>query len=36
VSVENAAHMVAGDRNDIFATSVIEFLHRVVPVHGNV
>jgi len=34
VSVENAAHMVAGDRNDIFANAVIEFLHRVVPVHG--
>jgi len=32
VNVENAAHMVAGDRNDIFAGSVIEFLHRVVPV----
>ncbi|MDH3605064.1 MAG: alpha/beta hydrolase, partial [Candidatus Tectomicrobia bacterium] len=34
VSVENAAHMVAGDRNDIFANSVIEFLHRVVPLNG--
>ncbi len=32
VNVGNAAHMVAGDRNDIFATSVIEFLQRVVPV----
>jgi non-heme chloroperoxidase len=31
VNVENAAHMVAGDRNDIFADSVIEFLRRVVP-----
>lgn len=32
VSVENAAHMVAGDRNDIFADSVIDFLSRVAPV----
>jgi pimeloyl-ACP methyl ester carboxylesterase len=31
VNVENAAHMVAGDRNDIFAGAVIEFLTRVVP-----
>ena len=31
VNVANAAHMVAGDRNDIFAESVIEFLKRVVP-----
>lgn len=31
VNVKNAAHMVAGDRNDIFADSVIEFLHRVAP-----
>jgi non-heme chloroperoxidase len=31
VSVENAAHMVAGDRNDIFAGAVIEFLARVAP-----
>ena len=29
-----AGHMVAGDRNDIFAGAVIEFLHRVVPVGG--
>lgn len=34
VNVANAAHMVAGDRNDIFATSVIEFLERVVPPTG--
>jgi hypothetical protein len=27
--------MVAGDRNDIFATAVIEFLARAVPVHGE-
>ena len=32
VNVKNAAHMVAGDRNDIFADSVIEFLRRTVPV----
>ncbi|MBT5110999.1 MAG: alpha/beta hydrolase [Rhodospirillaceae bacterium] len=31
VNVENAAHMVAGDRNDIFADSVIGFLKRVAP-----
>ena len=34
VSVTGAGHMVAGDRNDIFATSVIEFLGRAVPVGG--
>ena len=32
VNVANAAHMVAGDRNDIFADSVIAFLNRVAPV----
>lgn len=31
VNVAGAAHMVAGDRNDIFGTSVIEFLARTVP-----
>lgn len=31
VSVTDAAHMVAGDRNDIFSGAVVEFLHRVVP-----
>lgn len=35
VSVSGAAHMVAGDRNDIFATAVIEFLARTVPVNGE-
>ena len=35
VSVTGAGHMVAGDRNDIFATAVIEFLARAVPVHGQ-
>lgn len=28
VDVENAAHMVAGDRNDVFTDAVIEFLGR--------
>jgi pimeloyl-ACP methyl ester carboxylesterase len=32
VNVKNAAHMVAGDRNDIFADAVIEFLQRTVPI----
>ena len=32
VNVKNAAHMVAGDRNDIFADAVIAFLNRAVPV----
>lgn len=32
VSVKDAAHMVAGDRNDIFAGAVIEFLRRAAPV----
>lgn len=35
VSVEDAAHMVAGDRNDVFGSSVIQFLSRVVPVSGE-
>ena len=35
VNVTDAAHMVAGDRNDIFSDSVIDFLGRVVPVHGE-
>jgi non-heme chloroperoxidase len=32
VNVSGAAHMVAGDRNDIFADAVTDFLTRVVPV----
>jgi non-heme chloroperoxidase len=32
VNVTDASHMVAGDRNDIFASAVIEFLTQVVPV----
>jgi non-heme chloroperoxidase len=32
VNVAGAANMVAGDRNDIFAGAVIDFLSRRVPV----
>jgi len=35
VNVTGAAHMVAGDRNDIFGNAVIEFLSRAVPVGGK-
>lgn len=35
VNVTGAAHMVAGDRNDVFSTSVIDFLQRMVPVDGE-
>jgi pimeloyl-ACP methyl ester carboxylesterase len=35
VNVEGAAHMVAGDRNDIFSGAVIEFLSRTVPPGGE-
>jgi non-heme chloroperoxidase len=35
VNVTGAAHMVAGDRNDIFGNAVIEFLSRAVPVGGT-
>lgn len=35
VNVTDAAHMVAGDRNDIFATAVVDFLTRTVPVDGD-
>jgi non-heme chloroperoxidase len=35
VNVTGAGHMVAGDRNDIFATAVIQFLARAVPVDGE-
>jgi hypothetical protein len=31
VNVISAGHMVAGDRNDVFGTSVIDFLKRAVP-----
>jgi non-heme chloroperoxidase len=30
VDVENAAHMVAGDRNDVFSDAIIDFLSRTV------
>ena len=33
--VGRAAHMVAGDRNDVFAGAVIAFLARTVPVGGE-
>ncbi len=35
VNVTDAAHMVAGDRNDIFGNAVIAFLLRAVPVGGT-
>jgi pimeloyl-ACP methyl ester carboxylesterase len=35
VNVTGAAHMVAGDRNDVFGNAVIEFLERVVPPEGS-
>lgn len=35
VNVADAAHMIAGDRNDAFAAAVIEFLRRTVPVAGQ-
>jgi non-heme chloroperoxidase len=35
VNVTGAAHMVAGDRNDIFSGAVVEFLNRTVPIEGE-
>ncbi|MEQ8663466.1 MAG: alpha/beta hydrolase [Gammaproteobacteria bacterium] len=35
VNITGAAHMVAGDRNDVFADAVIDFLTRTVPVGGT-
>ena len=35
VNVTDAAHMVAGDRNDIFGNAVIAFLSRAVPTDGT-
>ena len=32
VSIPDAAHMVAGDRNDVFGDAVVEFLVRHVPI----
>ncbi|MGH1488438.1 MAG: alpha/beta fold hydrolase [Acidimicrobiales bacterium] len=34
INVKDAAHMVAGDRNDIFGDNVIDFLNRVAPPKG--
>ncbi|AEF88707.1 alpha/beta hydrolase fold protein [Delftia sp. Cs1-4] len=34
VNIASAGHMVAGDRNDTFGKSVVEFLTRVVPAAG--
>lgn len=31
VSIDGAAHMIAGDRNDIFGSAVVDFLRRKVP-----
>lgn len=31
VDVENAGHMVAGDKNDIFTSAVLDFLTRMAP-----
>ena len=35
VNITDAGHMVAGDRNDIFADAVIDFLARTVPIDGD-
>lgn len=35
VDVGGASHMVAGDRNDVFADAVVDFLARTVPVGGD-
>jgi pimeloyl-ACP methyl ester carboxylesterase len=35
VNVTGAGHMIAGDRNDVFGSAVIEFLSRKVPVDGK-
>lgn len=35
VNISGAGHMVAGDRNDIFGTAVLDFLSRMVPVGGE-
>lgn len=32
--VQNAGHMIAGDRNDVFSEAVIEFLRRELPAGG--
>jgi pimeloyl-ACP methyl ester carboxylesterase len=35
VNITGAGHMVAGDRNDVFGSAVVDFLARTVPVHGH-
>ena len=35
VEIKDAAHMVAGDRNDIFAAAAIEFLENHSPLKEN-
>jgi pimeloyl-ACP methyl ester carboxylesterase len=35
VDVENARHMVAGDRNDIFTNAVLEFVERIPKVDST-
>ena len=35
VNITDAGHMVAGDRNDVFANAVTDFLYRVVPLQGE-
>ncbi|MEX2481909.1 MAG: alpha/beta hydrolase [Gammaproteobacteria bacterium] len=35
VNITGAAHMVAGDRNDVFGNAVTDFLARTVPVDGE-
>jgi len=35
VNITGAAHMVAGDRNDVFGNAVIDFLKRTVPLDGQ-
>ena len=35
VEIKDAAHMVAGDRNDIFAAAAIEFLVNHTPLKEN-
>ena len=32
--IAGAGHMIAGDRNDAFANSLVEFLSRTVPIDG--
>jgi pimeloyl-ACP methyl ester carboxylesterase len=36
VNIPGAAHMVAGDRNDVFGEAVVDFLLRHVPIDGRV